>query len=466
MKLITWLGIVLALSSALTSSRAVAAGRADPETAFDADQLSHQLIVFYPDRSLVRRGFASANLDYGRDSDYRGSSWSIRRSTDLARDYHLHKLTEWPMERLGMHCVVYQIAPGMDLEEVLRRLAADQRVATAQRMHRYHVLAGDPYSGVQRALKSLAIAPAHRYATGRHVTVGVVDTGVDLEHPDLRGQIARHVDLVGNTPSPFNEEIHGTAVAGIIAAAADNEQGIVGVAPDAKLVILRACWAEKRGQLAAVCSSLTLARAFEAALDDGINVLNLSLAGPPDPLLTLALRSVLDAHVIVIAAEPDRATASDLFPSAIAGVIRARAMTNTADDGIPVTTVIAPGTDILTTFPGAAYDFISGNSFAAAHVSGITALLLQLQPDLSGAAVQQVLLASQHRPVPAAARELVMVNACEAVRTLNPHAVCAADEADGDDHRPARVVSSPTPAFNFTPLAPVAPLKILGSHPS
>ena len=460
----TKISLLIALAIALMSGIARAENPAELLTTPSVEQLSRQLIVFYPDRSIGRSVLGSADPDYGRDLDYRGSSWSIRISSRLARDYHLQKVAEWPINRLGVHCVVYQINEARDLEQVLYLLARDTRVGTVQRMHIFHVLAGDPYFALQSALKALEIGPAHRYATGRGVTIGIIDTGVDLEHPALQSQILRHLDLVGDASS-FNAEIHGTAVAGIIAAAADNSQGIVGVAPDAKLVVLRACWAERAGQIAAVCSSLTLARALDAALEAGINVLNLSLAGPPDPLLALSLKSVLDAHVIVIAAEPDAAATSDLFPSTVAGVIRARATTGTevAENLSAHKVVLAPGIEVLTTFPNAAYHYVSGNSFAAAHVSGVAALLLQLQPELSAATLENLLLGSQQRQGSVAA-ELGSIDACEAIRKLNLTANCALRDENIGENRNSRSVSSPNSAMEHPLLAPSLPVKFTRSH--
>src|SRR5690606_25958941 len=118
----------------------------------------------------------------------------------------------------------------------------------------------------------------------------------------LRGRVRIERDLVAG--HPFDRaEVHGTAVAGIIASAV-NRLGIVGVAPDAGIAALRACWALGKDSVAAKCSTFSIARALQTALDVGADVVNLSLTGPADPLLERMLDEVIARGVIVIAAVP------------------------------------------------------------------------------------------------------------------------------------------------------------------
>ena len=153
-------------------------------------------------------------------------------------------------------------------------------------------------------------------ATGRDVRVAIIDSGVDDNHPDLAGQIARKQNFVDARPDA--PEQHGTAVAGIIAARADNGIGIVGVAPNVRLFALRACWEET--DQATLCTSLTLAMALHDAIEHSADVINLSLSGASDRLLVKLIDTALARQITVVGAFD-----SDLpdggFPASHAGVI-------------------------------------------------------------------------------------------------------------------------------------------------
>src|SRR5690606_24965644 len=102
----------------------------------------------------------------------------------------------------------------------------------------------EPYRPLQRNLDLLNVSEAHRWSRGEGVRIGIVDTGVDISHPDLDGRIADHRDFVSASERGMVAEKHGTAVAGLIGASDRNALGIVGIAPAARLYALRACWSE------------------------------------------------------------------------------------------------------------------------------------------------------------------------------------------------------------------------------
>jgi subtilisin family serine protease len=168
---------------------------------------------------------------------------------------------------------------------------------------------------------------------------------------------------------PDTAEHHGTAVAGIIAARADNQVGIAGVAPLAQVLALRACWQVSPAET--LCTSLSLALALNAAIERDANIINLSLGGPADRLLQRLIEVALARGIAVVAAM-DRQASGGGFPAALPGVIAV------ADAPLPkgARAVGAPGTDILTTLPGSRWGTVSGASYAAAHVSGLLALIM------------------------------------------------------------------------------------------
>ncbi|MGE0385321.1 MAG: S8 family serine peptidase [Gammaproteobacteria bacterium] len=299
---------------------------------------------------------------------------------------------------LGVHCVVFEVGEGAVPESVLERLARDPRIGSAQRMNEFRVLGTDPYRPLQKSLDLMQIGVTHGDATGRNVRVAVIDTGVDLRHPDLAGQVIRSGDFAPAATTAFEEDIHGTAVAGVIAARTGNAEGIAGVAPGARLEVYRACWPDRPSDTAARCDTLSLARALDTVARTRPQVLNLSLTGPRDGLIGALVRAVLDRGVIIVAAVPEDGGESFIGP--FPQVIRARTGLGDAatEEGADF---LAPGQDVLTTFPHGTYNFISGNSFAAANVTGIVALLMEGRPRLSATELRPLLRGSTGHAPPA-----------------------------------------------------------------
>ena len=162
----------------------------------------------------------------------------------------------------------------------------------------------------------------------------MIDSGVQLDHPDLAEQVHTHLNLSGDRT--YLGEDHGTAVAGIVAARADNKIGIAGVAPDARVLALRACRQLPSG--GASCTTLGLALALSAALDKGAQVINLSLGGPTDRLIARLIDTALARRVAVVAAV-DRSADQGGFPAAMAGVVAA---IDEPSPSAPIGTLAAP----------------------------------------------------------------------------------------------------------------------------
>jgi subtilisin family serine protease len=351
------------------------------------------------------------------------SLWS-RNTAELARMYGLRVVWSWTMASLGgEQCVVFEIARGRSAADIVRRLASDPRVGSAQVIQTFESQAyNDPYAHLQLSSQALRLDQAHRWATGKGVRVAVVDTGVDFDHPDLRGRVVQAQTFVDQGERTFTTDIHGTAVVGLIAAVANNDVGIVGVAPGAEIYALKACW-----QLPApvprkaLCNSYTLAKAVDFAINQGAQVLNLSLAGPKDPLLGRLIGTALSRGIVVVAA--DGGPALD-FPATHQGVIGARGSDSRGGLTGPAKTLsslAAPGVEILSTVPRGSYDFFSGSSFAAAQVSGIAALLLEKNPRLTPAQVADVIRKTAHPLSPASVGQ---VDACAALASVQGHGSC------------------------------------------
>lgn len=353
--------------------------------------------------------------------------WS-RTTFELEQTYRLRTVFAWTMASIGEHCVVFEAPRGRSVEDILRRLGSDPRVGSAQPIATFDVLAengyNDPYAHLQHSVRTLQLRQAHRLATGKGVRVAVIDTGVDLDHPDLRGRIAKVGNFVERGGQAFTSDIHGTAVAGVIAAATNNQVGIVGVAPQAEIFALKACWQKSPGAREAVCDSYTLAKAVDFAILQGAQVLNFSLAGPHDPLLARLIGAALGRGIAVVAADAGDGVRS--FPASLQGVIGVFGLDDARPERKPRAPagLGAPAVDILTTVPHASYDFFSGSSLAAAQVSGIAALLLEKNPKLTPDRIAELIRRSA-KPVPPAQGSPVQVDACAALASALGAGTCS-----------------------------------------
>ena len=352
------------------------------------------VMVGFPDRTLTRVIRGGPGRSYRRRGSYQSSTWAKKIVNQLAKQHQLEVATQWPITELGEHCAVMVAPADKPLEKVLAELSSDQRLTISQPVMRYRTQMlphRDPYFPLQGNLRQMRIDSIHSRTTGREVSIALIDTGVDLDHPDLKDQIGLYRNFIQSPSGEFPKEIHGTAMAGIIAAQS-NEEGIVGVAPDVKLWPLRACWSENPGDLEAQCNSLTLALALNTAIQLHPDIINLSLTGPEDPLLRRLIEKAVDQGIIVVAAEPQQYGPESGFPADMPEVITVRQPGYIPSDpqADRKRCVAAPGEKILTTFPGATYNLISGSSASTAHISGLIALLLQVQPNLSPSDIQNV----------------------------------------------------------------------------
>ncbi len=303
------------------------------------------------------------------------------------------------------------------------------------------VLSDDSLSAEQWYLEKINSAGAWEVSRGSNdVVVGVIDTGVDYDHPDLQGRfwINSAEDLNGNgrldsadengldddgngfiddvigydftdaprfpdggdyiTPDnrPDDEFSggHGTEVAGLIAAAADNGIGISGVAPGVRLMVLRA------GTASGYLEEDDVAQALFYALNNGARIVNMSFG---DVALSRFLRDVIryvaGQGLILIASAGNSATDQIHFPSGLPDVISVGA--SDRNDGLAGFSnygssidLVAPGVDMISTAPGGGYKSLNGTSFSAPLVSGVAALLLSARPQYSPQTLRNVLIST------------------------------------------------------------------------
>jgi thermitase len=308
------------------------------------------------------------------------------------------------------------VVPGEEADDALAELNADPDVVYAEpdRVRTAFAAPNDqlwtlmwglansgqgPFEGTPGA--DIRALDAWPYGQGAGQTVGVVDSGVDLGHADLAGQIAAGGrNFVPGAASGDVSDLlgHGTHVSGIIAARANNSIGVVGVAPEAKVLPLRAF--DSRGR----ALDSWLAQAFDYAGDLGLRVVNASLGGEAvDAGQTL--RNAIAEHpntLYVTAAGNDGRDARLVSPC---NVPQPNVLCVGATDyndrraqfsnyGATSVDLFAPGVDISSTWPSNSYVFRDGTSMAAPHVSGEAALLLGARPSLAAQQVKDLIMAS------------------------------------------------------------------------
>ena len=300
-------------------------------------------------------------------------------------------------------------------------------------------VAADPLRGQQWGLEMIKAPGAWATSTGVGAEVAVIDTGVQRDHPDLGGRLLDGFDFVGNNPNsgdtdddPTDGNGHGTHVTGIVVANRDNDEGVTGVAPGAKVLPLRVLDDNGEGFAA------DTVKAVKRATDAGVDVINLSLGDYlplqsmllEDPEYKGALESAVAAGIVVVVAAGNNGFPYCENPQ-VAGILcvgavdRNRMRAGYSSFGSEVD-LMAPGgigtgglpSEILSTFIGPDYYEISGTSQATPHVAGVAALLVSL--GVSGQAAVSRIIETAAPAAPALEYGAGIVDAAAAVEGLAP----------------------------------------------
>lgn len=295
----------------------------------------------------------------------------------VAQKYHLNVGEKTVLKSLNRIMVVSSTTK--DAAEVAEALKNESGVYKSQPNYVFKTLsANDPMSPMQNLVSMLDLQDVHTKVSGKNIIVAIVDTGVDIEHQDLRSRIIGHQNFIPT--SVYRGEIHGTAVAGIIGAE-KNEYGILGIAPDVSLLALRACRQISKMSAMGECFSTSLVRSLDAAISAKVDVANLSLgADVNDALLSAMIDSGHERGVIFVApVGNDPAAVNIAFPASHDKVISIAGLDELGNP-LPnkqlasMADAVAPATHLFVTTPGDSYNFVDGTSLASASISGIIVL--------------------------------------------------------------------------------------------
>ena len=321
--------------------------------------------------------------------------------------------------------IVEDTRPGWT-EPPLATLAREPSVLWAEPNGQVHVAGITPndnyYQAQQWNLRLIGLPEAWVFTGGSAGPIAVIDTGVDLDHPDLAGKLwtnggeiagndldddgngytddVHGWDFVSSDGSPDDDHGHGSHVAGIAAAQTDNGAGVAGVAWESPIMPLRVLNRNGEGGWGDVLTAMVY------AADNGASVLNLSLGqepgDPQNPVPVQAVQATISyvqaAGCLVVAAagNNDNQPAPVMYPAASPGVVAVAATTQS--DGAwdrsnrgPEVDVAAPGVSIFSTTKNGGYTWLSGTSMATPHVSGLAALLWSLDPGLTADQVTHVI---------------------------------------------------------------------------
>lgn len=317
-----------------------------------------------------------------------------------AFENRLQRLGIYRAESLGAGSQSYRLVfrGNITTLNLIERLSADPAVVFAEPNYRRHLLRvpNDPAVEQQWALRNIQALEAWDIATGSGVAIAVLDTGVDGDHPDLSGQVLPGYNAIAQNDNVADNNGHGTAIAGLIAANTDNGEGIAGICWGCAILPVKVLNERGSGNDASV------SRGVRWAADNGARVINMSLGGSEDSqILREAIEYALARSVLVVASSGNERQQGNApnYPAAYDEVLAVGATGNTdvvtgfsnTGDYVDLT---APGVGLWTTLLDGRYGTPNGTSFSSPYVAGAAGLVWTVRSDLGWPDVACVLSAS------------------------------------------------------------------------
>jgi len=283
-----------------------------------------------------------------------------------------------------------------DLAQVIRAFKSSPYVEYAEPNYIAYIsrTPNDPNWSSQWGMTKIEAPAAWDITTGSDsVTIAIVDTGVDLLHPDLNGKLVSGWDFVNGDNDPQDDHGHGTHVAGIAAAETNNDTGVAGLSWGAKIMPVKVMDGSGEGESEDIANGIIL------AANNGADIINLSLRmSAPSSVLEEAAEYAHNLGRVIVASTGNNNSAVS-YPARYPEVI-AVAATDSSDQRAsfsnygPEVDVAAPGVDIRSTYwwwGGSTYEWVSGTSQASPHVAGLAALIWSVNPDLSNTQVESII---------------------------------------------------------------------------
>jgi subtilisin family serine protease len=304
----------------------------------------------------------------------------------------------YALSGLGLRVFLMRIPAGGNGDQILRQATGDGRALWVQWDFVHQTLdSSNAAVSKQYALAKIRADSLPQAARGQGVTVALIDSGVARDHESLDHDNITLIDLIDEKKAP-PPETHGTVIASIIAGSGK----VKGLAPAVDLLAIRAFSELDPKTGASTSDSFHVSQAISTALDRKARIINMSIGGPNDPLVRMAVQQAVLTGVIVIAAAgnagPD---APPVYPAAQRGVIAVTATDDKdrlfkgANRGDYIA-VAAPGVAVLAAKPGrdqgsSAYDYFTGTSMATGYVTGLAAVLLSADPKLTSLDIRRIM---------------------------------------------------------------------------
>lgn len=298
---------------------------------------------------------------------------------------------------------VLEVPKGASAEQLAKRLSAMPGVQYAEPNYTFTALEipSDPDFSSQWGMTRIDAPSAWNTTKGAGVTVAVIDSGIDLSHPEFAGRIdtANDWDFVNNDSTALDDHGHGTHVAGIVGAAMNNAtgvHGVTGVASECTILPIKVIGPS------GTCTAAEVAEGIDWAASHGAEVINLSLGSTSySTAIDQAVQAALSQNIVIVAASGNDAEYGILYPARLDAVIGVGSITrfdllSDFSNYGPGVDICAPGSDILSTWTSSGYAVGGGTSMAAPHVAGVVALIRAEHPEWNRAQVEAQLLGTTY----------------------------------------------------------------------
>jgi len=304
-------------------------------------------------------------------------------------------------EKLRSNIEVVSVDKDVKLEDVINELRMDEHVLNVEenKKLKLHSAPNDPMYSMQWGLEEIMAEEGWSLASSakKTVVVAVIDSGIDVNHPDLKNRIASGgYNFILNNSNVYDINGHGTEVSGVIAAETNNKAGIAGVAGNLEIKILPLQTAYYNGY----SDLVNIIKAIDYAIKENVDVINLSMGSTESSEIEKdAIQEAIDSGIVVVASAGNDGISSYEYPASYDNVISVGSISKNStwskfSNYNNKLDVVAPGEDIYTCERGGKYISCSGTSFSAPMVSGVAAILKAIDSSLTPNEIDNIIKTS------------------------------------------------------------------------